>query len=111
MEAYYGLNAGSWPSNVNTRLTPGGLSLYDVFLSGGNPLVPSTWLAQSITRTPQGVFLNWNTQAGMTYQVQQSANMKTWSNLGTPRFEAGTNDSLYLGTGSTIFYRVLLISQ
>jgi hypothetical protein len=109
IEAYYGDSYGNWPSNVNAPLIPGGLSLYQVFQSGGNPLDPSTWLQQQITQTAQGMFLNWNTQPGATYQVQITTNFTTWNNLGSPRFAAGSSDSMNIGSGSASYYRVVLL--
>jgi hypothetical protein len=94
---------------VNAPLLPGGLSLYKVFLSGGSPLVPSTWLQEQFTRSPQGTFLSWNTQPGATYQVQVTTNLSTWNNLGSPRFAAETTDSINVGGGSAGYYRVMLL--
>ena len=82
MEQYYGLNFASFPTNVNAPLAPGGLSLLQVFLSGGNPLDPSTWLRTTLANTSQGMFLSWNTQPGLTYQVQVTTDLKTWSDSG-----------------------------
>lgn len=109
MEANYGLNFTGWPSNVNAPLVPGGPSLAQVFLSGGDPLDATTWLRQQLTKTANGMFLNWNTQPGATYQVQVTTNFTTWSNLGSPRFAAGATDSLPLGGGSAGYYRVVLL--
>jgi hypothetical protein len=111
MEEYYGLNFAAWPANVNAPLVPGGPTLFQVFLSGGNPLDSSTWLQTSLTKTSQGMFLSWNTQPGFTYQVQVTTNFTSWSNLNTPRFAAGTNDSIYVGGGTAGYYRVLLLRQ
>ena len=111
MEQFYGMNAGTWPTDVNAPLTKGGLSLLQVFVSGGSPLDSTTWLRQSVTRTAQGLFLNWNTQAGATYQVQATTNFNSWSNVGSPRFAAGTSDSIYIGGSSAGYYRVVLLRQ
>ena len=35
---------------------------------------PSTWLQTALTKTSQGLFLSWNTQPGLTYQVQVTTN-------------------------------------
>jgi hypothetical protein len=51
-------------------------------------------------QTSQGMFLSWNTQPGLTYQVQVTTNFTSWSNLGSPRFASGTNDSIYVGGGA-----------
>ena len=111
MEYYYGLDISSWPANVNAPLAPGGPSLYQVFLSGGNPLDSSTWLKTSLTQTPQGMFLSWNTQPGQTYQVQWTTNFASWSNLGAPRFATASSDSMFVGGGSAGYYRVMLLRQ
>ena len=111
MQQYYGPNLATWSTAVNAPLTKGGLSLSQVFISGGNPLDPTTWLRQSVTRTSQGLFLNWNTQAGATYQVQVTTNFNSWSNVGSPRFAAGNSDSIYIGGSSAGYYRVVLLRQ
>jgi len=107
--AYYGDTIANWPANVNAPLTPGGMSLYNVFLSGGDPLDPSTWLTTSLARTSKGLYLNWNTQPGQTYQVQTSTSLTIWTNLGSPRFAAGATDSIYVGGTPVGYYRVLLL--
>jgi hypothetical protein len=109
VEQYYGNTISNWPANVNSPLAAGGPSLAQVFLSGGNPLDSSTWLRQWPTRTAQGMFLNWNTQPGATYQVLVSTNVTTWKNLGSPRFAAGTTDAINLGADSASFYRIVLL--
>lgn len=107
MEMYYGLNAYTWPSP--TANLPGGVTLYQVFLSGGNPLDPTTWLHSSLNQTAEGIFLTWNTQAGATYQVIATGNFLTWTNVGAPRFASGTTDSIYIGGNAAGYYRVVLL--
>ena len=110
MEEYYGDDVGQWPS-ANSRLTPNGPTLLQVFWSGGNPLDPTTWLQTALTATSQGMFLSWNTQPGLTYQVQGTTNFSSWSNVGAPRFAAGTNDSMSVGGNGLGYYRVMLLRQ
>ena len=105
--SYY---ANNWPS-ASTVMGSGGMTLSKIFLSGGNPLNSTTWLQQTLTPTSQGLFLNWNTQPGATYQVQITTNLIMWSNLGSPRFAAGTNDSIYVGGGKAGYYQVMLLRQ
>ena len=109
MEEYYGLALGDWPTDVNAPLLAGGPSLIDVFLSGGNPADPSTWLQQQLINTAQGMFLNWTTQPGATYQVQTTTDLTTWSNLGAARFATGTTDAINVGGGQAGYYRVVLL--
>ena len=104
---YWGSNSANWPS-PNTHLGgPRGPTVLQVFLWGANPLVPSTWLTANISNSPEGWFLSWNTVPGYVYQVQTSANLAGgWTNLGVPRFEAGANDSIYLGLTYQGFYQI-----
>jgi hypothetical protein len=105
--AYYGYG-NPWPP-LNVPLVPGGPTLMQVFLSGGNPLDPSTWLRTQLVSSPQGYFLTWNPHPGFTYQIQSSSNLSTWSNYGQPRLAAGTTDSYYVGGHTAAYYRVLLM--
>jgi hypothetical protein len=104
----------AWPSNVNTPIVPGGPTIGQVFLSGGNPLNPATWLRTTLAATSQGFFLGWNTVPGQTYQVQVKTNLAaSWKILdgAEARFAAGTADSIFVGAGSSGYYRVLLLRQ
>jgi hypothetical protein len=103
MQQYWG---DAWPP-ATAPLVPGGPTPLQVFLSGGNPLDPSTWLRTSINPSAQGLFLGWNPQPGRTYQVQSSTNLSTWANVGSPRFAAGNVDSIYLGGNNLGYYRIL----
>jgi hypothetical protein len=109
MKQYYGQNFANWPVNVNALMVPGGMSLYQVFVCGGNPLDPSTWLKTTLTRSEQGMFLSWNTRPGFIYQVQVATNLTSWIDVGSPRFAAGTTDSMYVGGSSAGFYRIVLV--
>jgi len=103
----------NWPSpNLPPPGSPAGApTLLKLFLSGGNPYDPGTWLQTSLVKTPQGMFLDWNTQPGHTYQVQVTTNFTSWSVApnASARFAAGTNDSIYVGGVSAGFYRVLFL--
>ncbi len=105
MEEYWG---DSWPP-ATVPLAPGGPTPLQAFMTGADPLDPSTWLKTTLTHTPQGNYLNWNPQPGLTYQVQYTTNLTTWANLGSPRFAAGNADSIYLGNSTLGYYRVLCL--
>jgi len=111
IEKYYGFNFANWPSNVNAPLASGGPTLYQVFLTGGNPTNSATWLQTSLAKTAQGFFLNWNTQPGHYYQVMATTNFSSWNVVpnASARFAAGTNDWIYVGGGPAGFYRVLFL--
>jgi hypothetical protein len=106
MTNYFGANTNLWPSS-GLALAPG-VTVKQVFLSGGNPNNSNSWLRTELGTTSQGMFLSWNTQPGLMYQVQVTADLITWVNLGAPRFAAGTNDSIFIGGGPVGYYRILL---
>jgi hypothetical protein len=110
MVANFGPHTNSWPmpNQIPSGSQTGSPTTMQLFLTGGIPYEPNTWLEMSLTRSPKGLYLNWNTQPGMTYQVQSTTNFKTWNNFGAPRFEAGTNDSISLVNGPP-YYRVQLL--
>ena len=95
-----------WPSGYNPA-APGGPTVLQVFLTGADPRNPATWLRTAVVRTAQGYFLTWNPRPGLTYQVQTSTNLTGWVNTGSPRFAAGTSDSLYIGLSHAGYYRVM----
>ncbi len=107
---YWGSNPADWPP-PSTKLTPKGPTILQVFQEGGNPFDSTTWLTQTITQNSQGSFLQWNTRPGSIYQVQSTADLKTWTDLGSPRFASGSTDSIYLGlsSGSGVFYQIVRI--
>jgi hypothetical protein len=113
MAAYFGGYYGGvyhtnfWPA-ASSPVAPGGPTLLQVFRTGANPFDSSTWLKTGLVSTPQGLFLNWNTQPGHTYQVQATTNFTSWNAVpnASARFAAGTNDSIYVGGGSAGYYRV-----
>jgi hypothetical protein len=121
MAMYFGPQS-SWPST--TADSDGdGMNNYQEFLAGTNPTNAASVLRLQISnaslqqlnqasgQTQQGMYLSWNTQPGLTYQVQVTADFISWSNLGSPRFAAGSSDSIYVGSGSARYYRVLLLRQ
>jgi hypothetical protein len=118
MSYYYGADQSSWPQ-ANAPLATGGPSLWQVFESGGNPTNSATWLAPKMTWTSQGTFLSWNTQPGMTYQVQEATSMvpfSGWVNFEAPRFAQGTSDSINVSTNNmakspTGYFRIQLLRQ
>ena len=106
MSLYYGGgNMYNWPAPT-ARVAPGGPTVLQAFLTGANPTNSATWLRTAIISTGQGHFLTWNPQPGLTYQVQSSTDLATWVNMGSPRFAAGTTDSLYIGLSHAGYYRV-----
>jgi hypothetical protein len=110
---YWGGNSANWPT-ANTVLSIGGLhaTALQIFEEGANPTNATTWLVQTITPTPEGYFLNWNTTLGAVYQVQTTTSDTIgWSNLGAPRFAPGTSDSIFLGLSSPVaYYRIMRLT-
>lgn len=102
----WGSEIGNWPSATADGDLDGASNLQE-FLQGTNPKDANSVLRYKVRQTEQGLFLDWNTQPGLMYQVQSApAAGAAWINLGGPRFAAGTSDSIYVGGGSTGFYRI-----
>jgi hypothetical protein len=108
MAQYYGgqNNMSHWSSGY-ALAAPGGPTVLQVFLTGADPTNSATWLRTAINHTAQGYFLAWNSRPGLTYQVQTSANLTSWENLGSARFAVGGDDSLYIGLSHAAYYRVM----
>jgi len=108
-------HTNGWPSpNQPPPNSPSGSpTLLQLFLSGGIPYEPDTWLQTVLTKTDEGMFLTWNTQPGFTYQVQVTADFASWTNVGGPQFAPGASDSInitVLGqTNAAGYYRVVLL--
>jgi len=110
MTEYYGSDISQWPA-ATADSDHDGMSTAQEFLAGTIPTNSASVLQVQLTKTAQGMFLNWNTQPGQTYQVQTASTMAAWSNLGSPRFAAGMTDSIYVGGSSAGYYRVTLLRQ
>lgn len=106
MSRYFGNDMFAWPSPFADS-DGDGVSNYNEFLAGTDPTNANSVLKIRLQTSSQGLFLNWNTQAGLIYQVQISTDLKNWSNLGSPRFAPGSTDSMFVGGSKADYYRVL----
>ena len=106
MTANFGNAYWAWPQ-PGIDSDGDGASNLNEFLAGTNPNDANSVLKVRLQPTPQGLFLNWNTQIGLIYQVQQSTSVNSWSNLGGPRFASGSVDSMYVTGGNATFYRIV----
>ena len=106
MAQYFGPDAFKWPS-PNDDSDGDGVSNAGEFLMGTVPTDQNSVLRERLDSTSQGLFLTWNTQPGLIYQVQVAANFGPWANLGGPRFAAGYVDSLYVGGSTSGYYRIV----
>ena len=108
MTYYFGNNVWNWPSPYADSDGDGASNLNE-FLGGTCPTNAASVLRINLQPSGQGLFLNWNTQPGLIYQVQVSTNLKNWSSLGGMRFAPGTIDYMYLGGSPASYYRVLRV--
>lgn len=110
MAQNYGMDSSVWPP-ASGGLGPGAPTLYQVFLTGGNPQNPSTWLRTSLEFLQvqgQPVYLlHWNTQPGLTYQVQTSSDMMNWVDFQSPRLAADVTDSVPVPKNNLQYYRLV----
>ena len=103
MSYYYGED---WPL-ANADNDGDGVSTKNEFLQGTDPNDAASVLKYKLRPSLQGMFLDWNTQAGLVYQVQtKSTPAGAWANFGGPRFAAGTNDTTYVGGNNSAFFRI-----
>jgi hypothetical protein len=109
MTVYFGGDTNLWPSPTADSDGDGQSNLKE-FLTGTNPTNSASALRVQLSQTGEGMFLSWPTQPGHTYQVQVTTNMAAWSNLGAPRFAAGSSDSIFVGGGSPAgYYQVVML--
>ena len=108
MTAYWGAAFWTWPS-PNADSDGDGVSNLNEWLAGTNPTNAASALRVRLRSTAQGLFLDWNTETGLLYQVQAAPKIGQWTNVGGTRFAAGATDSTYVGGGSAGFYRILRI--
>lgn len=103
MALYFGED---WPL-ANADSDGDGVSNKTEFLAGTDPTSAASVLKQSLRQTPLGLFLDWNTQPGLIYQVQSAGTPGgSWINIGGPRFASGNTDSIFVGGSGSAFYRV-----
>lgn len=103
---HWGLNPLGWPTPSADSDGDGASNLQE-FLAGTNPTSRTSALRLDLTRTGQGIWLNWNTEPGSVYQVQVSTNALNWQTLGSARFAPGAVDAVAVGGSDLRLYRIL----
>jgi len=106
---YWGYKAAEW-ARANEDSDGDGVSNIREFLAGTNPINALSVLKTWLTWNRFGRVLNWNTEPGLTYQVQVSTDLGIWTDFGAVRFAAGTSDGLGIaGTRQAEYFRVIRI--
>lgn len=103
---YWGANPVRWPAGSADTDGDGASNLQE-FLAGTDPTNQASSLRLGMTRNGQGLWLNWNTEPGLVYQVQVSTNAIDWLNLGRARFAPGGTDALAVGGSDLRLYRII----
>src|SRR5256885_7052989 len=83
-----------------------------LFRSGTDPNDPNRVLRAQLVSTSQGTRLSWNAQPGLMYQVQISADIASWTNVGAPQFAAGDRKSTRLNSSHLVIsYAVFCLKK
>jgi len=105
----FGIDQSVWPTPTFDS-DGDGVSNRNEFLAGTDPKDASSFLHVALVETVQGPLVKWNSRPGGIYQVQWSADLKVWNNLGAPRLAATTADSTPAGESPVnSYYRVNLL--
>lgn len=106
---HWGADAGQWPTPDADSDGDGASNLQE-FLAGTDPTNAKSVLRTQIRNSDHGPRLEWNTEPGLLFQVQTSADFKSWKDMGTVRFSAGKTDSIPVtGKADRSFYRVIRV--
>jgi hypothetical protein len=104
---YWGAAPANWAAADADSDGDGATNLRE-FLAGTDPRDAGSALRLELVATGQGRRLAWSTQPGFIYQVQTSTSLGGWSDLGSPRFAAGTSDSIPVDGAQPLgYYRVI----
>lgn len=105
----WGADAAAWPSPTLDSDGDGASNLAE-FLAGTDPTVAASALRLTIAPTMGGLLVEWNAVAGSIYQLQSSADLKTWVDAAEPSFAAEERTaSLIPSSNPTAYYRVVRI--
>jgi len=97
----------NWPA-ASADTDGDGASNLEEFLAGTDPTSSASVLRAELVASAQGLFLQWNTQQSLVYQLQSSSDLKQWSNLGQPRLAVSSKDVTAVNSPvGTRYYRVL----
>jgi hypothetical protein len=106
---FWGPDSSKWPG-ANADSDADGATNLQELLAGTNPVDPASVLRVQMISTDMGLRLEWNAQPGSIYQIQVLQESGSWLSIGTPRFAAGTLDSILLAPVSTVsLYRVIKV--
>jgi len=62
----------------------------------------------NLSAREQGLYLEWNTEAGGVYQVQVTSDFKAWQDVGGRRFSPSLSDALPVqAPAAGQYYRVI----
>jgi hypothetical protein len=107
--AIWGSSPSAWPA-PEADSDGDGASNRQEFLAGTDPKDPQKVLRLGWRTEAKGTSLSWNAEPGCIYQVQISQDLKAWSNVGAPRFAAGTYDSVPVSRADRkAMYRVIRV--
>lgn len=103
---YFGTEESSWPAAAAD--TDGdGKSNREEFLSGTSPVDAADVLKTTLSDSPNGRVLTWNSKPGALYQIQFSADLQSWQDLHSVRVAVGVTDSVLVAElPDNVYFRV-----
>jgi hypothetical protein len=108
-QARFWAGAAAWPGAAADTDGDGASNLQEL-LAGTDPTDAESVLRVAILATSQGPRLEWTTEPGCIYQIQLHNAEGGWASVGTPRFAAGSTDSIAVDADQSVaLYRVIRV--
>lgn len=103
---HFGAVESAWPA-ASADTDGDGKSNREEFLSGTSPVDAADVLKTSLTESPNGRVLSWNSKPGALYQIQFSADLQAWQDLQSVRVAVGVTDSVLVAElPDNVYFRV-----
>lgn len=108
-ERFWTADTTRWPSAAVDSDGDGAANL-DEFLAGTDPTRADSVLRVTVKPTTGGLLAEWSSLPGSVYQLQASADLKEWQDVGHAQFAAESISSRVIPAGgSAAYYRLIRV--